>query len=74
MRLNLSKYFLVKTPISYSEIKLQRITIDTTKTWVSIIDKFCNISFISRRKWLLDTINKKLKRDKLLEKIITKNI
>jgi hypothetical protein len=74
MRLNLSKYFLVKTPISYSKIELQIITIDTPKTCVSIIDKFCNISFIPRREWLLDAINKKLKRYITIRKIITKNI
>jgi hypothetical protein len=64
----------VKTPIFYCEIKLQRITIDKTKTWVSIIDKFCNISFIPRREWLLDAINKKLKRYIIIRKIITENI
>lgn len=57
----------MKNPVEYSDIKLQKITIDAPKGWISVIDKFCKISFIPRRKWLLDAIHEKLERDKLLE-------
>jgi hypothetical protein len=46
---------------------LQKVTIDTPRTWISAIDAFCVISFIPRRKWLLDAIREKLERDKILE-------
>ena len=56
----------MKNSVNYSDIELKKITIDAPKTWVSVIDKFCKISFIARRKWLLDAIQEKLERDKLL--------
>jgi hypothetical protein len=51
-----------------SNIQLQKITFNSPKEWVSIIDKFCKISFIPRRKWILDAVYEKLERDNLLAK------
>lgn len=47
---------------------LKKVTIDTPKAWISTIDAFCVLSFIPRRKWLLDAIREKLERDELLKK------
>jgi hypothetical protein len=57
----------MKNPVTGSDIELQKITADVPKGWIVVIDKFCKISFIARRKWLLDAIREKLERDKLLE-------
>lgn len=57
----------MKNPVDDSDIVLQKITADIPKIWITLIDKFCKKSFISRRKWIIDAMHEKLKRDGLLK-------
>ena len=47
------------------KINVKRISIDFPDHILNQIDKICDESFITRRKWFIDAANEKLEKDKL---------
>lgn len=47
------------------KINLKRISLDLPDNIIEQIDKICEESFITRRKWFIDAANEKLEKDKL---------
>ena len=48
------------------DVPLSKISADVPTEWLAVVDKFCKKSFIPRRKWIIDAMHEKLKRDGLL--------
>ena len=47
------------------KINVKRISIDFPDHILNQIDKICDESFITRRKWFIDAANEKLEKDNL---------
>lgn len=47
------------------KLNLKRISLDVPDHIVEQIDKICEESFITRRKWFIDAASEKLEKDKL---------
>lgn len=47
------------------KINLKRISLDVPDYIIEQIDKFCEESFITRRKWFIDAASDKIEKDKL---------
>ncbi len=47
------------------KLKLKRISLDIPESILEQIDKICDETFITRRKWFIDAANEKLEKEQL---------
>lgn len=47
------------------KVNVKRISLDFPDYMIERIDKICDESFITRRKWFIDAANEKLEKEKL---------